>query len=315
MSQLPKQPARSPDISVCIITYKRPAQLGILLESLVQQELPSGVSFEVVIVDNDLQASARTVVRAFRQAYPAVEVTYEVEPCQGIPLARNRSVRLSGGNFIAFIDDDEWAAPGWFAAHWKGMQTGNADALFGPVIPVLPDAAPRWIRHGNFFDRPMHANGAIVAHGRTGNALVQSHWLTRFENPFDPALRLTGGEDADFFNRIRAAGATLRWAEDALVYEAVGKERLCLRWLLMRAFRGGQGFAWRHAVDRPIPFRLYHCLYRSLLACVSLTMSVVMLPFGISRSVWWICKLFASAGQLSAYLPFRYEEYRPENYR
>lgn len=310
-----KQSEKLPDISVCIITYKRPARLAILLESLAHQELPPGVAFEVVIVDNDAKASGQSVANTFKKAHPAVEVIYDIEPFQGIPLARNRSVRLSRGNFMAFIDDDEWAAPQWLSAHWKCMQSYRADALLGPVIPVLPDTVPRWIRDGNFFDGPMHDNGTIVTHGYTSNALVQRKWLKRFEHPFDPALRLTGGSDADFFNRIRAAGATLRWTGNALVYEAVGKERLCLRWLLMRAFRGGQGFAWRHAVGRPVPFRVYHCVYRSLLACLSLTMSVVVLPFGISRSVWWLRKLFSNAGQLSAYLPFRYEEYRPENYR
>lgn len=315
MNQPTAQPDRAPNISICIITYKRTEQLITLLDSMARQVLPAGVSFETIVVDNDASASARAMVQQFRAAHPDMEVVYDVESSQGIPLARNRSVRMSRGDFIAFIDDDEWAAPQWLAAHWKGMHSCNVEALIGPVVPVLPDSAPQWIKKGNFFDRPKHTDGAIVIHGYTGNALVNSSWLKRSEYPFDPGLRLTGGSDSDFFSRIQTAGATLRWTEGAVVYETIGEERLCLRWLLMRAFRGGQGFAWRHAINRPIGFRIRHCLFRSALAGVSLILSLAVLPFGRSRSVWWLRKLFGCVGQLSAYLPFRYEEYRSENYR
>ena len=46
-------------ISVCVCTYKRPEYLKRLLMSLTEQVIADDFLFEVVVVDNDLQASAQ----------------------------------------------------------------------------------------------------------------------------------------------------------------------------------------------------------------------------------------------------------------
>jgi|SRR5436190_10222118 glycosyltransferase involved in cell wall biosynthesis len=51
-------------ISVCIATYRRPERLRALLADLVGQEL---LPFEIVVVDNDAEASAREIVEERRR--------------------------------------------------------------------------------------------------------------------------------------------------------------------------------------------------------------------------------------------------------
>ena len=121
----------------------------------------------------------------------------------------------------------------------------GADGVMGPVIPVLPDTAPTWIRRGKFFARPRHATGEPVPGNelRTGNALIAARWLRHFEGPFDPTYGLTGGGDSDLLRRLAEAGAEFVWCDEAPVAEAVAPERLRLGWLLRRAYRGGQGWA------------------------------------------------------------------------
>ena len=305
----------SPLIAVCIITYKRPEQLLVLLDSLALQTIHARYVIEIIVVDNDAKGSAERIVKEFTARNPDIAVTYEIEPLQGIPIARNHSVRLAQGAFIAFIDDDEKADKEWLEALYECITKYNVDAVFGPVEPILPEDCPVWLKKCNFYDRPHHENGSPLVTGRTGNALVRKIWLDRFDNPFDPALRFTGGSDSDFFARILGQGAKLCWAERAIVYEFVGPERLKLKWLLMRAFRGGQGHGWRYAVGGNLIGKISHILYRSALICFSLVMVLISFPFGRHRGVWWLRKVFSNAGQLSAYLPFRYEEYNPSNYR
>jgi len=304
-----------PLISVCIITYKRMELLRVLLDSLATQTIHSQHMVELIVVDNDVAGMAESVIKEFITRYPDITMIYEIEPLQGIPQARNHSVKLARGKFIAFIDDDEKADKVWLESLYHCITKYNADAVFGPVEPILPDDCPDWLRKGNFYDRPHHADGSHLVIGRTGNALVRKAWLDRFENPFDPDLCLTGGSDSDFFVRMLKQGAKLCWAEYAVVYELVGRERLSLKWLLMRAFRGGQGYASRHATGRNLIEEISHFLYRFLLVAFSLFMVLVSLPFGRYRSVWWLRKVFSNAGQISAFLPFRYEEYKHSNYR
>jgi len=304
-----------PIISVCIITYKRPVMLRILLDSLAVQTIYSQLMVEIIVVDNDAEGTAELIVKDFIAQDYDLTVVYEIEPVQGIPQARNHAVRLARGAFIAFIDDDEKADERWLEALYQCITQYQADAVFGPVEPVLPSSCPAWLRKGKFYDRPHHKNGSVVDVGRTGNALVEKSWFDRFENPFDTTLRFVGGSDSDFFARILEAGAKLHWAEHAVVYEFVTPERLTIKWLVMRAFRGGQGYARRHVEKLNFVGKTIHLLYRFTLACFALMMVVLLFPFGFHQSIRWLRKVFSNVGQFSAFLPFRYEEYKRSNYQ
>ena len=99
---------RTKHLSVCICTYKRPQLLKRLLETLEKQET-DGFTFSVVVADNDEGRSAEPVVLEF-SAQSAIPVTYCMESEQNISLARNRAIANASGDFIAFIDDDEFPA-------------------------------------------------------------------------------------------------------------------------------------------------------------------------------------------------------------
>ncbi|MBW1671865.1 MAG: glycosyltransferase family 2 protein, partial [Deltaproteobacteria bacterium] len=111
--------SQTPLVSVCIITYNRPEQLQILLESLAEQTMHKQHMVEIIVVDNDANRTAQFVVNDFIARYPHLAVIYEIESMQGIPLARNHSVRLARGQFVAFIDDDEKAEPLWLEALYQ----------------------------------------------------------------------------------------------------------------------------------------------------------------------------------------------------
>ena len=302
------------DISICVITYKRPAWLKNLLESLALQSL-SLTRFEIIVVDNDFHASSKTVVDDFKKKHSNVLVTYDVETEQGIPLARNKSVELARGNYVAFIDDDEVADSHWLEELFGALVQYDADAVLGPVIPVYPEKIAQWIVRGKFFERPRFKDGMIVAVGRTSNACVSKLWLDKYEYPFDPALRLTGGSDSKFFDVIQRAGARLCWADKAVVYENLEKERLDLKWLLKRAFRGGQNFGVSYCARENFFFCTINVIFRFLLSIFSACMSLVVICFGFHHSVWWLRKAFSNLGQCLSVSNYRYEEYNEKRYR
>ncbi|MEM4736662.1 MAG: hypothetical protein QXD41_02205, partial [Nitrososphaeria archaeon] len=57
---------------------------------------------------------------------------------------------------------------------------------------------------------------------------------------FDPDYGLTGGEDADFFNRLKSKGAKFFNCREAVSYEFIGKDRTSAGFFLKRFIRGGQ---------------------------------------------------------------------------
>ncbi len=74
---------------------------------------------------------------------------------------------------------------------------------------------------------------------RTGNVLLAKAMIEGLETPFDPRLGRTGGEDADFFDRMVKAGRSFVWCAEARVYEDVPVERQTLKYHVKRAFVRG----------------------------------------------------------------------------
>ena len=75
----------------------------------------------------------------------------------------------------------------------------------------------------------------------SGNSLIDRERCGFEPAPFDVAADLTGGEDDLFFSRLKARGARFVWAANALVVEHVARDRATMPYVLVRAFRQGQG--------------------------------------------------------------------------
>jgi succinoglycan biosynthesis protein ExoM len=307
-------PLSIPTVTVCICTYRRPSQLAELLSRLAGQDGPAGFT-EVIVVDNDAAASARSVVAAARSQDLPFLLHYDVQPEKNIALTRNRTIAMATGRWIAFIDDDELPSPRWLANLLQTVSEHNAEGVMGPVIPVLPESAPGWIQRGRFYDRQRFSTGTVVPRDqfRTSNALCAADVLRRIEGPFNPAYGLTGGSDAHLFNQLANLGARFVWCDEAEVEELVGDKRLRLRWLLMRRFRGGNDFArltvtGAYGPVRPWTIPIFAGRAFAQL-CIAAAASLVALPLGRTKSAGWLLRVFSNAGKLAALVGLRYREY------
>src|SRR5262249_34984927 len=120
-----------PHVSICICTYKRPQLLARLLKELGQQETDSRLTYSIVIADNDQSRSADAVVSGIAVDSP-MSVVYVAEPQQNISLARNKAMENATGDFIAFIDDDEFPASGWLVTLFEACAKYDDDGFLGP---------------------------------------------------------------------------------------------------------------------------------------------------------------------------------------
>ncbi len=229
-------------VAICIATCERPDGLRALLRSIGGLEAPPRAGWSlsrVVVVDNRGTDSARQIVD---EARPRIgcDLHYVVEPRRGIPFARNTAVSAVGGaDLVAFIDDDEVATPEWIRELVDALVSTDADVVTGPVIPEFAHAPPAWVREGGFFERPRHRDRARIDYARTSNVIVRARWLRETPQPFSPCY-VGGGEDTQFFERVRIAGGAIVWSDRAVVVERIGPERTRAAWIVRRSFRRGQ---------------------------------------------------------------------------
>jgi succinoglycan biosynthesis protein ExoM len=302
----------TPDVSICIASFRRPRGLARLLDSLAAQQLPEGLDVEIVVVDNDASGEAQS--QAIAACGAARSARWFVEPRQNIAHARNRAVCEARGRWIAFIDDDEVADPGWLGAFWKLAEKDAGDGLFGPVLPRLDagatdsPAAP-WLDLETFFGRPRHESGTPVTAGETSTSNTFVRRSLFADRRFDPAWGRAGGSDVEIFDRMLADGARFLWCDDALVREVIPARRQRLAWLSQRAFRGGVGFT-RLERQRRRNGAVWRGLPRAVLA---LGVLVPLLPLALvagrraAAQVW--LRICTQAGHLWSFAGRSYEEY------
>ncbi|MCX7646481.1 MAG: glycosyltransferase [Rhodobacteraceae bacterium] len=237
-------PAIPPGVVIGLPTCRR-AALAAALASLARLD-PVPCPVRVVVADNDEAPSARVLVEAAAAGHP-LPVAYLHAPARNISVARNAilaAARGAGARFLAWLDDDETAAPGWLAALLARQAETGAAAVLGPVRGRYGPGAPDWMRRGALHDtRPVTGRGGQVLYGYTSNALIDLAHPALRGLGFDPALGRTGGEDTAFFKAVTEAGGAIAFAPAALVEEAVPPERARLGWLLTRRYRIGQTHA------------------------------------------------------------------------
>lgn len=226
-----------PHICVCVCTFKRPDLLRVLLEKLKVQQTNDNFSFSINIVDNDSNATAREVVDTFALA-SNIPVKFQIEPRQNISLARNMAVATAQGNFLAFIDDDEYPGPCWLLTMLQAIEKYHVAGSVGPVKPHFDKGAPSWLVRSGICNRSSHPTGTIFSSGelRTGNAMLSSAVFEGMGSPFLPEKGKTGGEDDDFFMRAMKRGNRFVWCEEAPVYEIVYPDRWKRMYYVKRNF-------------------------------------------------------------------------------
>lgn len=229
-------------VSLAIATQRRPEGLAKAARSTFRQAGVDLAKLELVIVDNDAVPSAKPVVDRLA-AEAAFPVRYVHEPAAGVANARNAALAAATGDLIAFIDDDEEAAPGWLAALLDAQARYGADVVFGPVEARAPADVVRHREYlQRFFSRDGPAEAGVIAHYYgCGDSLIRRAALPHPTAPFSPERNEVGGEDDHLFGAMQRAGARFAWAPAALVYEDPIPDRLTLGYALARAFAYGQG--------------------------------------------------------------------------
>lgn len=230
----------APDICLVVTTYKRPRLLRTVMASLGRQTGIAADRVTVVVLDNDPEETARRVVDEIAGSLPFA-VGYAVCPRPGIVNVRNAALAIGREQapFLIMLDDDEVPEPQWLAELMRVQAETRAEAVIGPVPRLVPESAPAWIRRGAFYDIPTFADGELLDDGCTGNSVF---WLEspafeglRFDSAFDNA----GGSDQFFFRQLLARGGVVAYAANALAPEHVLPQRLCMTYILRRAFRRG----------------------------------------------------------------------------
>ena len=243
-------------VSVVIPTLNRHGPLARVLASVLIQQLPAHATAEILVVDNSPDGNAEALVASLvAKGRPDLPMRYLAVPKPGVATARNAGIAAATGNWIAFIDDDEEAAPDWLAALVTVVRHGRADAVFGPVQAQAEDGREIGAFAAYFSRRVTAADGADVtdrhAYLGTNNSMFSAAACASIEGPFEERLNSIGGEDSLFLRRLVLGGRRFAWAAGAEITEWVPPRRLSWNYVRQRRFLSGQIRTFVHEMARP----------------------------------------------------------------
>ena len=137
MSQEKKVSATgAPTIRVVVVNWNRKELLRRCLESLAHQTHPS---FEVVVVDNGSSDGSVEMVRDFTEYYPSGLVILQNQENRGFCAANNQGFAGAGNEFIALLNNDAEADPGWLQAMESAMRSSSGVGMVASKILVWED--------------------------------------------------------------------------------------------------------------------------------------------------------------------------------
>lgn len=119
------------DISVLICTWNNCKRLAVTLDSLIRCRIPQGLSWELILVNNNCSDETDTVVAQFQSRLP---LKYLKESRQGLSVASNTAILQAAGRLLIFTDDDVEFFPEWMMAYWKAYQARPKGFYFGGPI-------------------------------------------------------------------------------------------------------------------------------------------------------------------------------------
>ncbi len=227
--------------TVVVCTYDRPVLLAGALESLLRQEWEEDSSFEILVVDDGPGEETRKAARKAGARYVPTKG-------EGIAAARNLGVLESRGGWTAFFDDDQRASPGWLAGLLRVSREKGAPVVAGArrLLPLEPGISlpshpglRLYLGEEDWGGSPRPLGPEELPN--TGNVLVRKD-VFRAAGGFDPSF-VEGGEDTDFFTRVRKKGIPIWAAPSALAEHLVGRGKLTPSWWKRRALRGGSAEA------------------------------------------------------------------------
>jgi len=298
--------------SICIATYKRSELLKKLLESLLIQKEIELNQVEIIIVDNDSAQSAKPVVETYVNKYPC-DIYYFIQPEKNISLTRNMALDKIKGEYVFFIDDDEYADEYWMVTHIENLIKYKADAAFGRVISYFSENTPGWIRDCMVYQRNTNPSGKEPANMNTGNCIVKSELFLLKGYRLDKEYGLTGGSDYQLFTRILNDGYKLTSCYEAETFEYVPESRANIKWLVKRVARTGNNYS-RTQIEQSTGINKFLVRTREFFkgfiqSIFAFIISIVMI-WNPTKSLNWFLTSVSNIMKPLAALGYHYQEYK-----
>ena len=100
----------NPTISIIIPAYRVEKYIGDCLNSILQQKGVSADALEILVIDDGSPDRSGEIALELAQEYSFLKVIRKENA--GVAAARNTGIEAATGQWLYFVDSDDWLAEG-----------------------------------------------------------------------------------------------------------------------------------------------------------------------------------------------------------
>lgn len=120
-------------ISVIVPVYNTQKYLDICLDSIISQTFED---FEVICINDGSTDNSLKLLERYSEFDKRIKV-YTTKN-QGLSEARNTGLKLSTGDYVTYIDSDDWISPVMLERLYKNITANDSDYVFCSIRCVNP---------------------------------------------------------------------------------------------------------------------------------------------------------------------------------
>ncbi len=130
----------APKVSIIIPVYNGEAYLCQCLDSVINQTLRE---IEIIIIDDGSTDSAGSICDKYAEKDERIKVIHKENEGSGI--ARNLAIKLAQGEYIGFVDSDDWIDLNYYEKLYNAANSNNADISIGGIKRFRGGKIDEWI--------------------------------------------------------------------------------------------------------------------------------------------------------------------------
>ncbi|MEG0051098.1 MAG: glycosyltransferase [Terrisporobacter sp.] len=115
---------QKPIISIIVPVFNTSTYLNQCLESIVNQSFQN---FEVICIDDGSTDNSFEILKEFEMNHDNFKAISQKN--KGVAFTRNAALNLAQGEYIAFVDSDDYIKPNYLERLYKESITNNADVV------------------------------------------------------------------------------------------------------------------------------------------------------------------------------------------
>lgn len=114
-------------VTLIVPVYNSEKYIGKCLDSILAQ---SYGNFEIMVINDGSKDSSQEIIREYQQKYPDKIIAIEQEN-KGVARTRNESVLKASGDYIMFVDNDDYLDKDYIETFMSHAVAGDYDVVLG----------------------------------------------------------------------------------------------------------------------------------------------------------------------------------------